>query len=554
MNLPAHTVIIKGTELYDPERGGFVDLSILDVFQIFGRAGRPQYDTSGHAVLITPHKSLGKYISLLGEQNPIESGFIKSLHDHMNAEIVNGTINNIKEAVQWLSYTFLYIRMCKNPTAYGITLEERMEDVRLQEKRLRLIKEAAEKLDRCRMIRYDSRSGNLAVTDLGRIASHYYIKCTTIDLFNNMLLPHLQDMEALQVLCSSAEFEQLKVRPEEIPEIDALKKSLDNGYSSWKGMKGGIEETSGKVCVLLQSYLNCQHVQSFTLQSDTNYITTNASRISRALFEICLKRGWATLTHHYLSISKAIDRRMDTLQHPLRQFNELPQEVVKRLEDMSVTIDEILSMQKSELGQLIHNQKHASKVLFLAECFPKLQLDASIQPITRNILRIVLTVSCQFKWQDKYHGSNENFWIWIEDGENEVIYHAESFSLAKKSIHELSQIEIMIPIRDPLPPQYFIRVVSDRWVGCQNLIPMSFQHLLLPDRMPPHSDLLDIHPVPREALCNKKFESMYKFSHFNPIQSQVFHVLYHTDFNVLVGAPTGSGLSISICLFSVVII
>jgi len=47
VNLPAHTVIIKGTELYDPERGGFVDLSILDVLQIFGRAGRPQYDNTG---------------------------------------------------------------------------------------------------------------------------------------------------------------------------------------------------------------------------------------------------------------------------------------------------------------------------------------------------------------------------------------------------------------------------------------------------------------------------------------------------------------------------
>ncbi len=51
-----------GTELYDPERGGFVDLSILDVLQIFGRAGRPQFDTSGHAVLITPHKSLSSYL------------------------------------------------------------------------------------------------------------------------------------------------------------------------------------------------------------------------------------------------------------------------------------------------------------------------------------------------------------------------------------------------------------------------------------------------------------------------------------------------------------
>ena len=68
VNLPAHTVIIKGTEIYDPERGGFVDLSILDVLQIFGRAGRPQFDNCGHAVLITPHDKLAGYIRMMGHQ------------------------------------------------------------------------------------------------------------------------------------------------------------------------------------------------------------------------------------------------------------------------------------------------------------------------------------------------------------------------------------------------------------------------------------------------------------------------------------------------------
>ena len=48
--------------------------------------------TKGHAVLITPHKTLDKYLGLLGAQSPIESGLIKCLPDHMNAEIVNGKL------------------------------------------------------------------------------------------------------------------------------------------------------------------------------------------------------------------------------------------------------------------------------------------------------------------------------------------------------------------------------------------------------------------------------------------------------------------------------
>jgi len=195
------------------------------VLQIFGRAGRPQYDNTGHAILITPHSSLNNYLRMIGHQAPIESSLIKALPDHLNAEIVNGTINNIREAVAWLSYTFLYIRMCKNPLVYGIRLEEVYEDHTLDAKRTELIRAAAQTLDQCTMIRFDPRSENLSVTDMGRIASHFYIKHGTIEAFNTMLTSHLSEEEAMHVMCSSAEFDQLKVRPEELAEIDQLKKN-----------------------------------------------------------------------------------------------------------------------------------------------------------------------------------------------------------------------------------------------------------------------------------------------------------------------------------------
>jgi pre-mRNA-splicing helicase BRR2 len=109
VNLPAHTVIIKGTQIYNPEKGRWVELSLQDVLQMFGRAGRPQFDTFGEGLIVTNHSELQYYLSLLNQQLPIESQFVSKLADNLNAEIVLGTVRNRDEAVDWLGYTYLYI-------------------------------------------------------------------------------------------------------------------------------------------------------------------------------------------------------------------------------------------------------------------------------------------------------------------------------------------------------------------------------------------------------------------------------------------------------------
>ena len=65
VNLPAHGVIIKGTQLYDASRGGWCDVDILDVIQIFGRAGRPQFDTTGEGCIIGMHDSIDNFARLM---------------------------------------------------------------------------------------------------------------------------------------------------------------------------------------------------------------------------------------------------------------------------------------------------------------------------------------------------------------------------------------------------------------------------------------------------------------------------------------------------------
>lgn len=160
VNLPAHMVVIKGTQLYDPKAGGWRELGMLDVMQIFGRAGRPQFDTSGEGIIITTHDKLSHYLRLLTHQLPIESQFVASLKDNLNAEVVLGTVTNVKEACTWLGYTYLYVRMLKNPLVYGMTWEEAVIDPGLVAKRKALITDAARELDKAKMMRFDEKSGN----------------------------------------------------------------------------------------------------------------------------------------------------------------------------------------------------------------------------------------------------------------------------------------------------------------------------------------------------------------------------------------------------------
>ncbi len=84
VNLPAHTVIIKGTQVYSPEKGSWVELSPQDVLQMLGRAGRPQFDTYGEGIIITTQNEMQYYLSLLNQQLPIESQFVSRLVDNLN--------------------------------------------------------------------------------------------------------------------------------------------------------------------------------------------------------------------------------------------------------------------------------------------------------------------------------------------------------------------------------------------------------------------------------------------------------------------------------------
>ena len=86
---------------------------------MMGRAGRYGLDSEGEGIILTSHSELQYYLSLLNQQLPIESQLVRKLPDLLNAEIVSGSIANVNDAAHWLGYTYLFVRMLKNPELYN---------------------------------------------------------------------------------------------------------------------------------------------------------------------------------------------------------------------------------------------------------------------------------------------------------------------------------------------------------------------------------------------------------------------------------------------------
>uniref|UniRef100_A0A8C1SFH1 Activating signal cointegrator 1 complex subunit 3 n=1 Tax=Cyprinus carpio TaxID=7962 RepID=A0A8C1SFH1_CYPCA len=539
VNLPAHTVIIKGTQVYSPEKGRWTELGALDILQMLGRAGRPQYDSKGEGILITSHGELQYYLSLLNQQLPIESQMVAKLPDMLNAEIVLGNVQNAKDAVNWLGYTYLYVRLLRNPTLYGVSHDDRSIDPLLERRRMDLVHTAATVLEKNNLVKYDKRSGNFQVTDLGRIASHFYITHESIMTYNQLLKPTLSEIELFRVFSLSSEFRNITVREEEKLELQKLLERVPIP------VKESIEEPSAKINVLLQAYISQLKLEGFALMADMVYVTQSAGRLMRAIFEIVLSRGWAQLTDKTLNLCKMIDKRMWQSMSPLRQFRKLPEEVIKKIEKKNFPFERLYDLNHNEIGELIRMPKMGKTIHKYVHQFPKLDLAVHLQPITRSTLKVELTITPDFQWDDKIHGSSEAFWILVEDVDSEVVLHHEYFLLKAKYAQDEHLVTFFVPVFEPLPPQYFIRIASDRWLSCETQLPVSFRHLILPEKYPPPTELLDLQPLPVSALRNAAFESLYQnFPFFNPIQTQVFNALYNSDDNVFVGAPTGSGKTI----------
>ncbi|RFU28853.1 hypothetical protein B7463_g7496, partial [Scytalidium lignicola] len=118
VNLPCHLVVLKGTVGYqDRTLSEYCD---LEVMQMLGRAGRPQFDDTAIAIIMTRSEKVDRYKKMISGQEILESTLHLNLIEHLNSEISLGTVHDIYSAKVWLAGTFLAVRMRQNPKYYDM--------------------------------------------------------------------------------------------------------------------------------------------------------------------------------------------------------------------------------------------------------------------------------------------------------------------------------------------------------------------------------------------------------------------------------------------------
>ncbi|MDQ3883651.1 MAG: helix-hairpin-helix domain-containing protein, partial [Thermoproteota archaeon] len=171
VNLPARRVVIASILRYDFEYGRNLPISVLEYKQLCGRAGRPQYDTSGEAIIISESGVNAEDLYdhyVLGSPEPLRSQLSSdnTIRFHLLSNIA--TVPGMKKPeIHDLFSRTLFARQYR-----GATVELKVES-------------ALEYLEQEELIK--SRNDRYMATNFGRRTSLLYINPATAVKFRDAL-------------------------------------------------------------------------------------------------------------------------------------------------------------------------------------------------------------------------------------------------------------------------------------------------------------------------------------------------------------------------------
>jgi len=349
-----------------------VDYPIPDMLQMMGRASRPNIDDSGKCIILCHGPKKEFYKKFLNEPFPVESHLDHLLHDHINAEIVTKTIENKQEAVDYLTWTFLYRRLTQNPNYYNL---QGVTHRHLSDHLSELVENTLADLEQSKCIAVEEEM-DLAALNLGMIAAYYYIKYTTIELFSSSLTAKTKMKGLLEILTAASEYEKVPVRHKEERALEQVARHMP-----LKLPKPKYTDPHAKANVLLQAHFS-RHAVAGDLRSDMQEVVGLAPRLLLAMVDVISSSGWLSPALAAMELSQMVTQSMWERDSQLLQLPHVSKDMAAKCAEKNVeTVIELMQLEDAERKALLSTLTPAQMGDVARACnrYPDIELSYTIQ-------------------------------------------------------------------------------------------------------------------------------------------------------------------------------
>ena len=325
VNLPAFLCVMRGTRQYSGQ-GEYREIERSALLQMCGRAGRPQFDTAGVAVIMTQRHTRAAYEGLVHGTKPIESNLGLAMPEHVNAEIASGIITDKETAMDWLKHSFFYIRVTQNPRHYGV-VAGKTPDVACGE----MVAENLRKISSAQMCEIGEdlalpRGNFIKPLEGGRVMSDMYIRFETMKRIMSVQSP-ASVPDLLMTLCESDELSSIKLRRDEKvllkgwnlskdePAIVRFKVTEIRGKGGKVAVAKTVKTAAQKIYIIAQETMSDQFATVLppSMRMEVENVFQNGRRIMQGAaryFANVSKEGNFAAYCNALRLAKALDMRM----------------------------------------------------------------------------------------------------------------------------------------------------------------------------------------------------------------------------------------------------
>jgi len=368
VNLPAHLVIIRGTQTWSTQ-----EYSSNDVFQMMGRAGRPRFDTTGKAIIMTQNDRKSYFESLSQGQLAVESKLKDKVATYLCCEIVLGTVTDVSFALKWLESTFLFVRLQAQLKGDKAATAKQLKE---------LCMETLQTLEQSGIIAFDEDGYGCKATELGKIMSKYCVSLKTMDSFNEAVKENKTSVEdLLRLLVNAAEFDGT-LRVKEKKPLRDISANEEFPIKFPHPKKAAWKTPGDKLFILMQViWMKRKNSLDFSFQQDIDLFKKDAPRVMKAMVHYMQTKADLGCLVRAVGIHQSLgcDIWYDTEQ-PFLSFKGLGAHTLAELESLKIrSFADWRNQTTAYLNSMLPQNKYA-----LIDSHMKAMPTCRVEPVPSN--------------------------------------------------------------------------------------------------------------------------------------------------------------------------